>query len=439
MKNFVLFLSFLVLGLSQAQAQDEGAKLAKKAAKDLVSYNIDPAGNKAKLQESKEKIDQAMKLADAQAIGSAWQTQGNIYSTIAQQAVAMRAIGKDVKLPEENYALTAFDAFKKAYAMSEKKYEKKDALAGIKEVENNLNIFGTDAYERKDFKVSYASFAATLETSAMLKAAGELSIYEKLESQQTQQFLTGLTARLAGKDDVALPIFEKLVAQEYKEASIYQGLHSIKMANGDEAGALAVLSQGRKLFPEDSGLLFDEINAYLKQGKLNELIANLETAIKKEPNNVTLYVTKGNVYENLCAKATTDKDATKAAEYESKAVEAYNQALEKDPKNATAVYSLGAISFNKAAAITQEMNVLSEKNGSTAQLEKLGDQVKVLFDAALPYFKKAEALDPNNENALIALREIHARRDELDIASECSKRIKVLQAGGKNETSIFKL
>lgn len=73
-----------------------------------------------------------------------------------------------------------------------------------------------------------------------------------------------------------------------------------------------------------------------------------------------------------------------------------------------------------------------------SKVDKLGDQVKALFNEALPWFKKAEGLDPNNENTLIALREIFARQDELELASEFSKRLKVVQEKGKNPTSYFK-
>jgi len=67
---------------------------------------------------------------------------------------------------------------------------------------------------------------------------------------------------------------------------------------GDKSGAGSILSEGREKFPNDAGLLFAEINLYLKDGRLNELTARLEQAIEQEPNNVSLYVTLGNVYDN---------------------------------------------------------------------------------------------------------------------------------------------
>ncbi|MFM8488905.1 MAG: hypothetical protein ACKOCH_21430, partial [Bacteroidota bacterium] len=67
--NTMKKVSFLLLGFlltfNLAQAQEEGLKLAKAAAKALTAYNIDPQGNSDKLQEAKDKIEQAVKLPDA--------------------------------------------------------------------------------------------------------------------------------------------------------------------------------------------------------------------------------------------------------------------------------------------------------------------------------------------------------------------------------------
>lgn len=300
MKKSFLFLLFALFALVQVNAQDEGAKLAKKAAKNLVKYNIDQVGNKGDLQEAKQAIDEAMKLADVQASASAWKTQGEVYATLAQQAVSMRVINPSAPLPTENQPLIAYKAFKKAFTLSEKKYDKKDALTGVKEVENNMNIFGYDAYERKDYASSYEAFSATLESAEFLKANGEKSMYGEKKSGQTQIFLAGLTALLAGNTDAAMPLYEKLYNEaDTVDSNVYEGLYQMKLAKGQEKEALEVLAKGRQKYPEDAGLLFAQINAYLKQGKLDELIGGLNEAISKEPDNVDLYVTLGNVYDNL--------------------------------------------------------------------------------------------------------------------------------------------
>ena len=64
-------------------------------------------------------------------------------------------------------------------------------------------------------------------------------------------------------------------------------------------------------------------------------------------------------------------------------------------------------------------------------------EVFAQFDNALPYFQKAEALNPNDRNTLIALREIYAKKDDLVISNEFKKRLENID-NKINNTSYFK-
>ena len=59
------------------------------------------------------------------------------------------------------------------------------------------------------------------------------------------------------------------------------------------------------------------------------------------------------------------------------------------------------------------------------------------FDDSLPYFKRCEKLNPNDAITLIALREIYARKDDLDTSNIFKERLEKVQSGGKNDTSYF--
>ena len=123
---FTLLTIFFAFGFSSAQ--EDGLKLAKNAGKALTSYNIDPSGNAAKLGEAKEKIEQALKTPEAQALGTAWMTKGDVYNTLLQKDLARRMIDPKAALTGDNDALVAFDAYKKVYELSVKKYEKRMCL-----------------------------------------------------------------------------------------------------------------------------------------------------------------------------------------------------------------------------------------------------------------------------------------------------------------------
>jgi DNA-directed RNA polymerase subunit K/omega len=49
-----------------------------------------------------------------------------------------------------------------------------------------------------------------------------------------------------------------------------------------------------------------------------------------------------------------------------------------------------------------------------------------MFDKALPFFLQAEKSDANDKNTLIALREIYARKNQMDKAEEYKKKMEAL-------------
>lgn len=437
-KSLVLLLNFLFLA-AFAQAQEEGAKLAKQAGKALTSYNIDPTNNAAKLDEAKAKINQALQMSDAQALSSAWITKGDIFNTFLQRDMVKKQFDPNAQLTGDNDALEAFTGYKKGYELTTKKYEKNDAIKGITEVQGHLINIGVTKYEAGEYEKAFFSFQAALESHDVLKANGQKSLLDEKEQYDNQVYITGLAAQLAKRPADAIAYYETLYKAGTDKPAIYEGLYNIKSEQGDEAGADKILDEGRKKFPDDPGLLFAEINNYLKKGKLEDLISRLKQAIAQEPNNVQLYVTLGNVYDNLYQRELQAKNDTKADEYFNLAKQQYADAQVKDPKNVDAVYSLGALYYNKAAFRTQELNALPEDFSSAGikKYETLKNEVMALFDQSLPYFQKAESMNPNDMNTLIALSEIYARKDEAELAGEFKKRMEVVRGGGKNDKAYF--
>jgi Tfp pilus assembly protein PilF len=438
MKKVLFSLLSLFLAVGYATAQEDGEKLAKSAGKALTSYNIDPSGNSGKLNEAKEKIDQALKTPAAQAMSSAWMTKGDVYSTLLQKDLARRSFDPKAPLTGDNDALEAYIGYQKAYELATKKYEKGDAIKGIAEAQAHLINIGVAKYEAKEFDKAYLSFSASVESHKLLKENGKKSFLDDPKQYYDQVYFTGLIASIANRCNDAVKYLE--IPELVDSLKVYDPLYNCKVALGDEAGAAKVLETGRKKFPEDPGLLFAEINSYLKSGKLSELTGRLEQAIKQEPDNVGLYVTLGNVYDNLYQGAIKDKNEAKATEYFDLAKGNYLKGISKKPNHLDANYSLGALYFNKAAVRTQEMNALPEdfSNAGLKKMETMRNEVMSLFDTALPYFQKAESAEPNDLNTLIALNEIFARKDDENLSKEFKRRIEVIKNGGKNAEAYFK-
>jgi hypothetical protein len=220
-------------------------------------------------------------------------------------------------------------------------------------------------------------------------------------------------------------------------AFVYAGLYKIKLKN-DREGALKLLQQGRVKYPLDNSMLFNEINHYLQDGKLNDLIIKLKEGIEKEPKNTSLVFTLGNVYDNLSQKET---DPAKQEELQKEAMVYYAKTLEMDSKNVDAIYSIGATFYNRAAKLSLELKKLGDLPPNKENDKKYNAKEKemiVEFDKALPFFQKAEALNANDKNTLIALKEIFAKKNDLTLSKEFKTRFENVENGGKNEASYFK-
>ncbi|WP_367389974.1 hypothetical protein [Lewinella sp. LCG006] len=445
-------LTFLALTFT-VQAQEDPAKALKKAGNALKSFELDQTANLDKLHEAVDMITIAVAASETNGDASTWQSQGDIYNTIANQIVSIQQlnIGSLDALPKvETPALVAFNAYQKALSMAEKKYQSKDALKGIRAVQTNLNNMGIYAYEAGEFTNAYNNFNGVLTAHELLTQNGEESMLESEEAVNDQVYITGLAALNANKIDAAAPLFIKLKNSGTDKAAIYEALYKIEAADAlnpdsklseQEKTALLEkayvnLQEGRAQFPDDVSILFAEINHFLRINKLDVLITKLESALEKEPDNISLYTTMGNVYDNLYQReAKAGNDEAAAAHFDS-SLKYYKQALEKDPAYTDATYSIGALYFNKAANMTQELSTLADDFSKEGQrkYDALQAEVAEVFETALPYFITVEKQKPSDINTLIALKEIYARKSDFTMSNEFKARLETVQAGGELES-----
>ena len=428
MKKSLFALVALLFTFGTAGAQEDGVQIAKSAGRALAAYAIDPANNRAKLEEAKQKIDQALQTPEAQALVSAWQTKGEIYSTIYEKDLVQKQFNPNAKMSGDNDALEAYKGYAKALELATKKFEKTDALKGLTSVQSGLINNGIFKYEAREYFKAYESTLAAVQCHDLLVANAQKSMISDTDLPDRIYF-AGYCAMLANRYMEALHAFQGIPQHGYEmKEEVYEAMVTCKTELGDAAGARAVLAEGRRKYPDNAGLLFIEINQYLKEGRLDELTESLTTVIKKEPNNASLYVTLGRVYEGLQQRERDAQNTEKAREYYQLALENYSEATRKDPGSIDAYYQLGLVYYNQAALITTE-------SGDTDQ--ERNREVMALFDQALPNFQKAESIDANDLNTLTALAEIYARKED-PLAAEFQKRLNRVKNGGKNTASYFR-
>lgn len=426
MKKFLIGLASLLLIFS-VQAQESGDKLAKKAKKAIGFYNLDNSANAEKLMEAKDFIDQALATGELESDAKAYILKGEIYNELTFGQIRKKS--EDLNAPFQNplSGVEALNAAMKGFSIADKKYLQKDAIKLLQETENHLNNMSTFLFQDQDYINAFKNFKAVVELGDFLQEQKESTRMEDPAIAKDIIYYTGISAYLAEEFESAVPFFERSINFENSEPFAYEALYKC-YKDKDPERSVQYLYSGREKFPEDTGLLYAEINYMVAEGKLESLIDKLKLAIEKEPENVSIYTTLGSVYDNLQAKSIENGDSEAASNYFDLAKDWYQKAVEIDSNAFEALYSLGALYYNKAAAMTEEINTYA--NDFSAEGGKKYDALKAemdgLFDKAFPYFRASEAANPNDLNTLIAIKEIYARRGEFEKSNDYKSKIEAL-------------
>lgn len=435
MKKLFLAIVALALLTGTISAQTPAADLIKAANKAVKNIG----GKKEKMAAAETAVDAMMKAPENQTNWEALLVKGKFYneqSTVDNLERSLVALTKkEYKSQYNKSAVMASDALIAASKATQDKKQLKEVISALSDAQGNLGNYVSEFTDGKDYVSAYNSLNAGLTTHDALKAVGGKSIFDKVEEYNKQLYLVGLLSVYADKEKESVGIYEKMIAAKKDTSFVYSSLYKVK-AESDPAAALKYLEMGRAKFPDDAQLLFTEINYYLKANKLEVLTDKLKAGIAKEPKNVSLYFTLGNVYDNLSQQ---EKDPAKAQGYADEAMVYYKKTLEMDAKNSDAIYSIGASFYNKAAQFSKEMKKL-ESDFSKEGQKKYEAAEKLMiaeFDKALPYFKKAESINPNDQNTLIALKEIFAKKNDMKMSGEFKGRLETVQGGGKNAKSYF--
>jgi len=432
-KSFSTFFA-LVLSVGVIFSQDDPGKALTKAGRALGSYNLDPANNGEKLKEAIDYIEIAAASAETNTLVKTWQIRGEIYNALADKDINRLLIDNSYVPVRPDAPGIASESFIKALGFASKKYETKDALNGLAEAGNKLNAIGNNLIQQAKYAGAYAALNLVLTVNEALKTNGGEPIISAGDLSN-QKFVVAYCANVAGEKARAKELFKELYEAGSEEATVYASYFNILFAEKDP-DAIKVLEAGRAKFPDNTEILFAEINYYISAQKFDILEGKLKEAIAKEPNNPSVYSALGNVYMNLFQ---TEFEANGLSELAQKyfdgALDYFGQAVNIDEKQFDAIYSIGSLYFNRAVEILKKANNLPLAQAK--EYDALIKESNGLMNTSLPYFKKSESINPNDINTLIALKEIFARMNEFDMVKEFTARLQNVQDGGKNETSYF--
>ena len=438
MKKIVL--SFLLLSAitTIGTAQDDPAASLKAAKKSIQRYREDAKDDKA-LSEARTNIDAALKtdalLLDPKTATKALMAKGDIYGTLAEVDNTAAFLAQQAKLKHEpkfsDAAVQSVEAYIKVLqSATASKTDKKDALEYMGGPVMYATNSGLGFFNAQKYKDAYRAFNVALEAKKATNGAKDTKILEGAGAVEEITYNAALSAVNGDMPKEAITLLEELRAIKYVQskdgknpAQIHSLLSGLYMKAGQKDKGIAVINDGRLLYPDEQDLLLSEINYYIGEGQLNKLEDRLEEAIKKDPKNVGLYTVKAKMYEGLAENYNKEGKTTEAATAIENAKTNYGRALEQDPKSFDALYNMGAMAFNKAAAITSEMNKLGMSKADTKKYDELNLQMKKLFEDALPFFERADAVKTDDPSVLVALFKINEKLERAEKAAIYKKRM----------------
>ena len=363
MKKLVLLLAIaFTTNVMMAQQMDR-----------LNAYNYNKDGRYEKAAESIEKCVNhsgflGMKPKEQ---AKAWLYRGMIYLNIYQ----------DKKLLDKypNALELAYESLQNCIK-ADADYTKDNAQDVYSRVVAIGECYFQDGIEQFNNK-SYGDAAASFRKSYEISLSGSRADTSALEN-------AGLAYMRGELYDEALAAYTDLKNLGYDKVDLYKNMASCYTLKGDDENSMNAINEGLAKYPGDAGMIIEKVNLYLKQGKGEEALGDLNKLQELDPNNVSILFTLGSIFGD----DTHDIfDAEKAIGY-------YTRIIELDPTYYDAHYNLAMVYITLSNKKITEANEIT--GASMAEIErynKLMDESTEYLRQGLPYAKTAYDAQPSDD------------------------------------------
>jgi len=329
------------------------------------------------LQGAIDYIESAMQNDESKAMSYAWLTKGDIYRNIYETKLL------NAKYPNALYI--AKDAYMKANELEVNPKKKKDIITGLSNIQSYFSNEGVLKLQANEVNTAYPYALAAVQLDEYMNKSG---LETTLDTNSVFAFT--LAATYLNKKDIAAPYLKQLINANFKDPFPYDAYITYLIESGNTGEVEMYLDLARNKFPEEPTLLVDEINFYLSKGESTKVIEKLNEGIAKNPDNATMYFSRGVTYEKI---GQLDK-----------AMADYDKATQLKPDYLEAIYSKGAMFFNQAVEINKKMN----DENDMKKYNVMKTDRDALYNKALPYLEQAYQLDKTDPNTVLALKEIYA-------------------------------
>ena len=372
---------------------------AQKGAKPNLNKAL-TSWREGKLDEAKANIDLAPTYEKTMNDPKAWYYRGLIYGSIDTTSnEAFRAL-------DPNAFTVAMESFKKADELSKGKELFIQDASGMPVMKTQQMTYwantdinkGASLYQEEDLENSLKAF----EKAQMI-----------IPDDTLAYFYAGFVANSLENYDKAIASFQKYIDLGGKSSDAYLSIININSgpkANKEEA--LRVVRLAKPKFPNNPDLPKVEIGLLIDLKRIDEAKSGLEDAIKKEPTNKILHFYLGYANASLNDFETAKKN--------------YEEALKIDPQYFEAQLYLAKLVYADAASIKKEMSNLGITAADKKKRFELDKQLVEKLKIALPYWEKAEKLNPSDQEVLDTLYSIYVDLDLQDQLKRVEKRYKEL-------------
>jgi tetratricopeptide (TPR) repeat protein len=372
----------LVLGLALSMSV-----FAQKA--DVISAVL--SFQKNDVVKAKEFIDRVEPGADLgeKTLSKYWYYRGNIYYSIAvskdEAIIALDANAVDIAL--ESFKTELEIDVKERF--SKKEIKEKIWSCAIIHLNSAFAIIDANAPLSTISKTDAAITLKHLESAIAIKAE---PIIGKTDSSSI--YTASIIAQYAGVNDKATALAQQVIDLGYKAEFGFFNLINIYKSLGNTDKALEVIQAAKLKYPSSESILVEEVNIYIGKGEADKAIEPLKAAVQANPNNGLFHATLGGLFVSVGQMSNAENS--------------FKKAVELDSSIAGSWFGLGNISIEKANALVEKMNA---KNVSQSKYEAYKKEQLNYFKQARPNYEHVLELEPENLDAMAALKIVYYKLD----------------------------